>query len=44
MLSGYGTDKNNTITNQINSINDKLKQLNSQYEKERTRRAPAAER
>ncbi len=36
-VSGYGTDKNNTITNQINSINEKLKQLNSQYEKERTR-------
>jgi len=29
-VSGYGTDKNNTITNQINSINEKLKQLNSQ--------------
>lgn len=36
-VAGLGTDKNNSITNQITSINDKLKQLNSQYEKERTR-------
>jgi len=36
-MKGYATDKNNTITNQITDINDKIKDLKAKYEKERQR-------
>ena len=36
-MSGYGSDKNNTIYRQIQEIENKIKDLNAKYEREKER-------